>query len=270
MLCCVASPRSGDGRRHGGLLSVKGRRVLIFNRGRLYLEPAASPSPWWTAQRRSRPAPLWRKAVGGNRTSLSLPDRISLQMSFKTRRAVFRACVFVCARVCVLVSTISNLRVFLLRETCIASHHALHLNLQARRRAFRYNAAPQKCKAHTLKHLFIKTTVVVLTGVDPEFLVLYFSTFLKHLFQRLPVYDAVSSIGEVQIGTIACSTMSITAQLLFIQDKHVPPPFRLQTTDTRHILFLYMHLPLKMQSESESTKIRHAANQEINLNAFSF
>lgn len=100
VLCRVASPRGGDGRRHGGLLSVKGRRVLIFNRGRLYLEPAASPSPWWTAQRRWRPVPLWRKAVGGSRTSLSLPDRISLQMSFKTRCTVFHAYMFVCASLC--------------------------------------------------------------------------------------------------------------------------------------------------------------------------
>lgn len=95
VLCCVASPHGGDGRRHSGLLSVKGRRVLIFNRGRLYLEPAASPSPWWTAQRRWRPVPLWRKAVGGSRTSLSLPDRISLQMSFKMRCTVFHAYMFV-------------------------------------------------------------------------------------------------------------------------------------------------------------------------------
>lgn len=104
MLCCI-SPR-WRWEATWRLLSVRGRRVLIFNRGRLYLEPTASPR--WTEQRRCRPAPLWRKAVGGSRTSLSLPDRISLQMSFKARHAVFQACVFVCE--CVQVLTISNLR----------------------------------------------------------------------------------------------------------------------------------------------------------------
>lgn len=136
VLCCVASPCGGDGGWHRGLLSVRGRRVLIFNWGRLYLERAASPSPRWTAQRRCRPSPLWRKAVGGSRTSLSLPDRISLQMSFKTRHVVFLACVFVCECVCVL--TISNLS-FSLEE--MLSQHALHPNSQAHCRAFRYNCA---------------------------------------------------------------------------------------------------------------------------------
>lgn len=100
-------PGGGDGRRHGGPLSVRGRRVLIFNTGRLYLEPAASFPPWWTEQRRRRLLPLWRKAVGGSRTSLSFPDRISLQMSFKMCCTVFHVCLFSC--VCAL--TISNLRV---------------------------------------------------------------------------------------------------------------------------------------------------------------
>lgn len=110
-------PAEQNGRRHGGLLSVNGRRVLIFNRGRLYLEPAASPPPWWTAQCRCRPAPLWRKAVGGSRTSLSLPDRISLQMSFKTRCAVPPDAGTACERLL----KISNLRVFPQRDSNASS-----------------------------------------------------------------------------------------------------------------------------------------------------
>lgn len=152
MLCCVASPRGGDGRRHGGLLSVRGRRVLIFNRGRLYLEPAASPAPRWTAQRRCRPPPLWRKAVGGSRTSLSRPDRISLQMSFKTRRTVFHVCVFVCVCVRVRALKISNLRVSLQRHLQ-SPQHALQRSSQAHCRPFGYRSnAPQKADT---THTFI-------------------------------------------------------------------------------------------------------------------
>lgn len=121
MLCCVASPRGAEWeatrraalcQREASVNISAGRR-----RRRLYLEPAASPPPWWTAQCRCRPAPLWRKAVGGSRTSLSLPDRISLQMSFKTRCAVFPDAGKARQRLL----KISNLRVSPLRDsTCVA------------------------------------------------------------------------------------------------------------------------------------------------------